>query len=166
MNLDALRAGRLEEARVAASTAEAVAEATARRTLDAAAQTAEARLASVRAAATAEAERDSAAAMARGRRCARRIVLEARRAAYEKLISDIREGALGLRTDPAYGQLLDGLERSARRRLGEAAMVIRDPAPRGGLVAEADGRHVDYTLPVLADRCADELRSEVERLWN
>jgi len=165
MNLEAFRQARLDAARAAASQVEADAEAASLTRLEDATHAAEAILARTRAEAAAEAVIDSAAAMARERRRARRIVLEAQRAAYEEMIGHVRAGALALRADPTYGQLLEGLERAARRRLGEAPTLVEESAPSGGIVAEADGRRVDYTLPVLADRCAGELGAEVERLW-
>ncbi len=165
MNLEAFRRGRLAEARAAAEQIRATAEAAAEARLVEAAHTAEAILARAGEEAAAEAEREHAAAMVRERRRARRVVLEAQRSAYDELVQRVRARASALRTDPAYQELLDGLEQAARRQLGERVAVTRDPAPDGGLLAEADGRRVDYSLPALADRCVHELGAEVERLW-
>ena len=151
MNLEAYRRGRIEEALAAAEQVAAEADAASRRRLDDAARTAEAMLAAARADATAQADRDTAAAMARERRRARTIVLGARRAVYEDLMSRVHVAAVALRTEPAYDRLLEALEGVARRQLGDGAIVVRDPTPSGGIVAEADGRRVDYTLLVLAE---------------
>lgn len=163
--LEAYRRARLDEARAAARLVEADTEAASRARLEDATQAAEAMLARARTEAAADADRDGATVMARERRTARRLVLEARRAAYEGMIERVRAGALALRSDPAYGRLLEGLERSARRRLGDGPVVVQESTPGGGIVAEADGRRLDYTLAALADRCAGELGAEVERLW-
>lgn len=165
IGLDAYRRARLDEARAAARRVEAETEAASRARLEDATQAAEAILARARAEAAAEADRDGATAMARERRNARRLVLEAQRAAYEDMIERVRAGALALRSKPAYGQLLEGLERSARRRLGDVPVVVQESTPGGGIIAEADGRRLDYSLAALADRCAGELGAEVERLW-
>ena len=164
MNLDAYRLVRLDEAGATARQLEAEAETASRERLEDATRSAEAIVARATTEAIAEADRNSAAAMSRDRRGARRIVLEAQRAAYEDMIARVRAGALALRDDPTYGQLLEGFERAARRRLGDVA-VVRVSASSGGIVAEVEGRRVDYTLPVLADRCAQELGAEVGRLW-
>ena len=165
MNLEVYRRARLDEAWAAARLVEAETEAVSLTRLEDATQAAEAILTKARAEAVAEADSDGATAMGRERRRARRIVLEAQHAAYEGMIARVRAGALALRSDPAYGQLLEGLERSARRRLGDGPVVVQESTSGGGIVAEADGRRLDYTLPALADRCAGELGAEVERLW-
>ena len=165
MNLEAYRRCRLEEARLAAQALEVEAAGAATRRLAEAAHAAETILAKANAEATAEADRDSSAALARDRRRARRTVLEAKRAAYEDMIARVRAGAAAMRTEPSYHHLMKGLERAARRRFGDAANVVTEPAPAGGIVAHLDGRRVDYSLPALAEWSVGELGAEVERLW-
>lgn len=126
---------------------------------------AEAILAQARADGIAEAERQMATAQALGQRSARRIVLAARSEAYQSLCEQARVAALGLRGTSDYPRLLDRLERLARERLGEDAVIERDPPDGGGVIAEARGRRVDYSLASLVERALREPGEEVERLW-
>lgn len=165
MDLEAFRSGRLGEARVVAAAIAAEADISARARIDEATRGASAILDAARAEAAAEAGCEDAGLMVRERARARRIVLTAQRAAYEGLGERVRVAVVALRAESTYSDLLDRLERSAARELGARARIIRDPSGLGGVVAEADGRRVDCTLPVLADRCLRGLGAEVEQLW-
>ncbi len=66
--------------------------------------------------------------------------------------------------DDSGSQLIERLGALARSQLGPDAEVVVDPV-RGGVVASAPGRRVDYTLPVLVERCVDRMGAEVDRLW-
>jgi vacuolar-type H+-ATPase subunit E/Vma4 len=112
-------------------------------------------------------ERDGAtivaAAQARARRQARGILLAAQRRAYETLRQRCRSAAGDLRQDPGYPRLRERLVRLAREQVGPGAVV--GETPDGGVVAEAEGRRVDCSLGVLADRALDALGPQVEEVW-
>jgi len=97
---------------------------------------------------------------ARARREARTIVLRAQRAAYDQLLRRAREAVRQLRDDPGYPALLDRLAAMARAELGPDA-TVREHA-HGGVVAEAGGRRISFTLPALADRALAELLASRE----
>jgi vacuolar-type H+-ATPase subunit E/Vma4 len=126
-----------------------------------------AEVAGERAAARAGAERDAEAIVARSRSRARRraraIVLAAQQAAAEQLRAQARSAARELRTDPAYPALLARLTATARDRLGPRAVAREHPD--GGVLAEADGRRVAFTLDAAADRAVEALGRRVEELW-
>ncbi|MGZ8437164.1 MAG: hypothetical protein ACXWXR_01325 [Candidatus Limnocylindrales bacterium] len=164
MNLEAYRRARLIEAGAYAERLGAESESMAAARLDEASRAAVATIAEARAEGAAQADREMAIARAHGQRRAHRIVLEARRKAYEDLGSRARQGALGLKSDATYPALLDRLGQRSREQLGEAASIERDPAD-GGVVAGAGGRRVDYSLPALAERCLRGLGAEIEELW-
>ena len=69
-----------------------------------------------------------------------------------------------LRSDPTYTVLLDRLRERAREALGPGALIREHD--RGGVVAEAGTRRVEYTLDGLADSCLDRLGVQVEELWS
>jgi vacuolar-type H+-ATPase subunit E/Vma4 len=102
---------------------------------------------------------------ARMRRDSATIVLDAKRAALRELRDRVHEAVRGLRAEPDYDDLLDGLTARARARLGSDAQVIRDPADVGGIIAEQAGQRLDYTLPALADRALAGLGEAIEDLW-
>lgn len=165
MNLEAYRRERLVEARANAERRGAEGESTAAARLDEGARAAAAIIAEARADGAAQADREMAITRVHEQRRSHRIVLEARRRAYEDLGARARAGARELRPDPAYPALLDRLERVSLEQLGDGARVERDPADGGGVVAEAGGRRVDYSLAALAERCLRKLGAEVEQLW-
>ncbi len=115
-----------------------------------------------------EAEAIADATSARERVALRREVTRTTLGAEQALISDIEarvcDGILGLRDAPDYGRLLDGLELRARAQLGAGATITRDPPGEGGVVAEAAGRRVDYTLPALARLALADLGKPIEEL--
>jgi vacuolar-type H+-ATPase subunit H len=149
------------QADAAAALAAAEAEATA--TVAAAEAQAAELVARARAEGAADAEAMLAADRARGGREARRIVLAARRQAYDLLRGRARAGVAALRADPAYPAILERLTARARALLGADAGIA--PHPDGGVLASAPGRRCDLSLPALADRAVDSLGPEVERLW-
>ena len=111
-------------------------------------------------------ELESARTLALARSLARRIVLEARQAVYEDFRAQALAAALSLRADgKVYERLVDRLEATARRTLGDGAEVELDPADVGGVRARAGRRSVDLTLPTLVDRCVVVLGARVEELW-
>ncbi len=164
MNLEAYRLGRLADvaAHAARLDTESRTEADARRA--AAQRSAAAVVERARADGAAEADREMTRDGARERRRARRIVLDARRRAYERLRVDVHAAIESTDRRSEYEALLDRLEGLAHEQLGDRARVERDPAG-GGLIAEIDGRRVDYTLDALVERCLRGLGAEVERLW-
>jgi vacuolar-type H+-ATPase subunit E/Vma4 len=164
MNLVAYRLGRLEEARANAERLTAEGKSMAAAELDEASRAATAIVDEARADGAAQADREMAVVRAHDQRRSHRIVLEARRKAYQELGAQARAGVRELRPDPAYPALLDRLEQWSREQLGEGATIERDPAD-GGVVAEAAGRRVDYSLPALAERCLGVLGAEIEELW-
>ncbi len=120
-----------------------------------------------RARADGEAAADAVSARARAelRRNAGATVLDAEQAVLRELRERVREAVLHLREEPDYPQLLDGLTARARARLGNDAHVVRDPEGLGGIVAEREGRRLDYTLPALAERALAELGASIEDVW-
>jgi vacuolar-type H+-ATPase subunit E/Vma4 len=164
MNLEAYGRGRLEEALGNAERLAAESESTAAARLDEASRASATIIVGARAEGAAQADREMAITRAHEQRRSHRIVLEARRQAYENLGTRARAGARELRPDPAYPALLDRLEQLSREQLGGGATIDRDPAD-GGVVAEAGGRRVDYSLPALAERCLGRLGAEIEELW-
>jgi vacuolar-type H+-ATPase subunit E/Vma4 len=102
---------------------------------------------------------------ARARAEARAELLATREQVYRDLLAAVRAAALELRDDERYPALLDRLEAVARDQLGADARVERDPPDRGGVVAVAGTRRVDYTLPALAERALRDHADEVAELW-
>ncbi|HLI56424.1 MAG TPA: hypothetical protein VKY26_05250, partial [Actinomycetota bacterium] len=93
------------------------------------------------------------------------LVLQARTTALEQAGRQARAAAEALSTEPDYADLLDRLRRLASGQLSEEARVVADPAGRPGLIAEVDGRRVDYRLATIADRVLAGLGPDLERLW-
>jgi vacuolar-type H+-ATPase subunit E/Vma4 len=113
----------------------------------------------------AAAEREAAETRSRIEAQARSRVMEARRAAYDRLCDEARRAALGLREDQVYPALLERLAETARDLLGPDAEIRYDPPTRGGVIARAGTRSVDLTLPALGARCLAGLGRDVARLW-
>ena len=157
MSLDPYRDALLQEARAGADAALAEA------TQEAAARTQEARERAERIVreATAEgeaaAERETAREHIRARRRARRIVLEAKRDVLGRLRRASLDATMATRSEPAYEAMLARLEALARDQLGPQARLTIDPPDLGGIVAEVDGRRVDYTIAALVDRALAEV---------
>lgn len=119
-------------------------------------------------AARAEGESDAAvllsAKRARDRRQARALVLGAQREAYDNLRSQVMRALSAIRDDPGYARWRDRLTEQARHLLGPEAVVSE--APEGGVLAEANGRRVAYTLAGLADQVIEEMGADIEGLWS
>ncbi len=164
MNLETYRRGRLEDARANVERIAAEGESMAAARLDKASRAADLIIAEARADGAAQAGREMAITRVHEQRRSHRMVLEARRRAYEDLGERASAAARELRPDPAYPALLDQLERLSREQLGDGARIERDPAD-GGVVAEAEGRRVDYSLAALTERCLRRLGAKVEELW-
>ncbi|MCI4354229.1 MAG: hypothetical protein L3K06_02550 [Thermoplasmata archaeon] len=109
----------------------------------------------------AAAERETALGHVRARRRARRVVLEARRAALVRLRRAALDAAMAARSEPAYGVLLERLAALARDQLGAGARLTVDPPDAGGVVAEVDGRRVDYTIAALVERILAQASSAI-----
>jgi vacuolar-type H+-ATPase subunit E/Vma4 len=107
---------------------------------------------------------DAAAALtadrARARRAGRATVLAARREAYEALCSDARRAVAGLREDPGYAGLCRQMANAIRQVLGPDAEVRE--SQDGGMVGEAHGRRLDYSLSGFADRAMQAMAHELE----
>ncbi len=129
---------------------------------------ARAEAAALRAQARERGELDAAAILAGERaktaRRVRQIVLAQRQIAYESLRRRARDAVSELRHDPSYPALLDALRERVTRELGPEAHLWEHE--RGGIVGEAEGRSVQYTLDDLADLVVDELGPELEELWS
>ncbi len=91
-------------------------------------------------------------------------VLLAKRALMDELEEQVHDAVLRLRDAHDYPRLLDGLVGRARAQLGADAVVTRDPPGRGGVIAECDGRRVDYTLPALARRAVADQGDAIDEL--
>jgi len=111
----------------------------------------------------AAAEHESARRLVAAKRRARRRELEAQRAAYEALFAAAADRA---RKEPTYGELQDRLKQAAASVLGGQPAIVEDPQGRGGVLARADGRSVDLTLPVLVRRCITRMGKGVAALWS
>ncbi len=70
----------------------------------------------------------------------------------------------GLRSDPLYPALLAGPAAARPRRPGASRPSFGEH-PRGGVVGEAAGRRVEYTLDDLADGIVDRLGAELDGVW-
>jgi vacuolar-type H+-ATPase subunit E/Vma4 len=108
-----------------------------------------------------EAAREEAVA----RFSARMTVLAEQRASYDELRRRARAAVLTLRDEADYPELLERMAAAARRDLGDDAQLQIDPPDRGGVLATAGTRAVDYTLVALADRCVDGLGPRLAALW-
>jgi len=106
---------------------------------------------------------DAAAALtadrARARHAARATVLAARREAYDALCSGARRAVAGVREDAGYAGLCRQMADALRRVLGPDAQVRE--SPDGGMVGEAHGRRLDYSLSGFADRAVVAMASEL-----
>lgn len=132
--------------------AEADAEASA--TLAEAARQAEQTRADARLEAATDAAALLAAERARINRESRALELRARRAAYDELVRSAREAVRALSDSPGVRDRLAAL---AREELGPTATIR--PSPDGGVIAQAGGRRVSYSLGALADEAVADLLS-------
>ena len=145
-------------ARAAATIAQARADATVTQAA------AKARAAKIIAAARAEGRRATEARAQTQRveaeRAARALVLTAERGVEDKARTRALAAAMTFRHQPEYIKLLDTLEASARRRLGPAAEIERDPPDAGGVRARLGRRSIDLTLVSLVDQTLRSVRDD------
>ena len=102
------------------------------------------------------------AEISRGQREARAAVLAAESSARGELEHRIESAITGLKDEPGYHELRDGLAGLALRAAGPGAMVSEHPA--GGVVARAPGVLVDCSLPRLAQQVIEALGPQVSEL--
>jgi vacuolar-type H+-ATPase subunit E/Vma4 len=158
-----LAAALLQRAREEADTLLSDADARAGAALAEARATAEGILAEARARGRADADAVLSAARARADRRARAIVLAAQREALDSARLAARRAVRGLRDEPDWPELREGLRRRAHEQLGPDA-VLTD-LPDGGLVATAGGRRLDLSLDALADDVVAGLGADPAELW-
>jgi len=162
--LDPVRRALLDDARrdVDAMLAQADTEAAAIR------EDAGARAREIRESAVSLGEDDAAATLraerTRARRRARQLLLGAQRDMYDELRRAALERAALLRQEPGYSRAIEGLTARARDDLGPDAAVTDHPS--GGVVAEANGRHVSFTVESLVDEALGSLGADLEGLWD
>jgi vacuolar-type H+-ATPase subunit E/Vma4 len=126
-------------------------------------RTADQMLATARADGEAEATAVVNARLAQSRREARRSVLNAQRDLYDELRRRCRVAATALAEDPGYEELRRQLVERALAQLGSDVTVT--DGVDGGVLASAGDRHLDLTLPTLAERALDRSDAEVAKLW-
>lgn len=122
-------------------------------------------LADARAEAQDAAGREAVRIVGRARSDARSVILRARRDVYDELCARVQGAALELRDDPAYGRLQERLQALATAQLGEDVTLDVDPPGLGGVRGLSGSRHIDLSLPALAERCLDSLGPQLESLW-
>ena len=106
---------------------------------------------------------EAAGRSARVRREGRRTVLAQQEALRTELNRQVLEQARGLRSDPRYPQMLRRLTDRADRILGPLASVTE--SYKGGITGTAGSRHLDLSLPALAEQALERHSGEVHRLW-
>ncbi|WAP50826.1 V-type ATP synthase subunit E [Arthrobacter sp. ATA002] len=107
---------------------------------------------------------EAAGRSARIRREARRTVLARQEALRSELGRQVRDRARDLRSDPRYPQILRRLTERADAVLGPMASVTE--SYKGGVTAAAGSRHLDLSLPALAEQALERHAGEVHRLWD
>ena len=161
--LEPVRRALLEAARDEAGRVLAAARADAARALERAAEEQRAIRREARGRGEAEGRRAAAATARHTRRQGQAAVLRVRREAYAQLRRQVLARLGEVRGDPTYPEILRQLTGQARTLLGPGARVAESPA--GGIVAEAEGRRLELTLPVLADQAVEALGADLEGLW-
>ena len=101
---------------------------------------------------------------ARVRREARRTVLAQQEALRSELFRQVLDLARELRSDSRYPQILRRLTERADALLGPMASVTE--SYKGGVTAAAGSRHLDLSLPALAEQALESHAGEVHRLWD
>ncbi|MCC9197746.1 hypothetical protein QNO08_06915 [Arthrobacter sp. zg-Y820] len=101
---------------------------------------------------------------ARIRREARRTVLAQQEALRSDLVQQVQHQARELRSDPRYPQMLRRLTERADALLGPMASVTE--SYKGGVTGSAGSRHLDLSLPALAEQALERHSGEVHRLWD
>jgi len=103
------------------------------------------------------------ATLVEARRRSRRLVLDARRRAYEEVRRDARTQLAARRAAPEAAALRTRLAAVARARLGPETTVTPDDGC--GIVASADGRRIDLGTGVLVERAMRSLGDRLAGLW-
>jgi len=106
---------------------------------------------------------EAAGRSARIRRQARRTVLAQQEALRAELIQQVQHQAQELRSDPRYPRMLRILTERADSILGPMASVTE--SYKGGVNATAGSRHLDFSLPALAEQALANRAGEVPLLW-
>jgi vacuolar-type H+-ATPase subunit E/Vma4 len=165
VNLDAVRAALLADARADAASMLAAADDDVRDHM-ARCQREAAELVD---AARSEGEREAAERLARQhaatRRAAREIVLGAQRRLLDQLREDAHTAARELAHEDRYEELLERLRTVAASQLGPDAEISVPPDGEPGIVGRDGHRRVDYRLVTLADRALDALGADIATLW-
>ena len=107
---------------------------------------------------------EAAGRSARIRRQARRTVLAQQESLRTELIRHVQQQAQELRSDPRYPRMLRILTERADSILGPMASVTE--SYKGGVTAAAGSRHLDFSLPALAEQALENHAGEVHRLWD
>lgn len=166
MNLDAVRAALLADARADADAILALAD----RDVGERARLAQHDADTLLEVARAEGERTAAERLARQRgaahREAREIVLRAQRRALDQLRERARGAVRELGRAEDSAALIDRLRALALAQLGPDAVIETGVDGEPGLVATDGRRRVDYRLATLADRAVDELGADVATAWS
>ena len=102
------------------------------------------------------------AEISRGHREARAAVLGTELRARGELEHRIESAITGLKDEPGYNELRDGLAELALQAAGPGATISEHPA--GGVVARAPGVLVDCSLPKLAQQVIEALGPRVREL--
>jgi hypothetical protein len=110
----------------------------------------------------ADARAAAIAELARSRRAATSLVLEADLATQRYLAGRIRAAVLSLRDQPGYPLLRDRLSEMAAGAAGPGAVLTDHPD--GGVIATAPGVVVDCSLGKLADRAIAALGARIAAL--
>ncbi len=90
-------------------------------------------------------------------------LLARQRDAYDRWRAAATTAVLGLRADPDYATIRNGLRDSAVRLLGAQCDIVEDPA--GGVMARSGGRILDLRLSTIAVRALDRVEPEIGGLW-
>ncbi len=108
------------------------------------------------------ADDDARRVLSAARGSAHELLLSARREVYAAVARDVARQASDRRED--YRAASERLIADARRRLGADVRIV--DAPDGGIIAEAPGRQIDYSLSTQVRRCLSQLDDEVAALWS
>lgn|GEM_PF-2186826 len=108
------------------------------------------------------ADDDARRVLSAARGSAHELLLSARREVYATVARDVARQASDRRED--YRAASERLIDDARRRLGADVRIV--DAPDGGIIAEAPGRQIDYSLSTQVRRCLAQMDDEVAALWS
>lgn len=162
-SLEPLRATLLQRAQAEADRLRAQAQAEAGEAISRAEEQAAEILAQARTRGEAQAAAELSALRSHHQHERRGEILATEQDAYRELLHTATTAVCALRADPGYPALRDSLRDTAVRLLGAEAALVEDPA--GGIIATADGRRLDLSLPAIASRALQEIEPEIEGLW-